>query len=504
MSEFSQLAGTTYVIYGAVAIVFVIFLGAVIYSRRYVKVGPNTVLVISGRKRTITDPDGARRTIGFRVVKGGGAFVWPVIERSDLLSLELMTLDVNTPEVYTKFGVPILVDGVAQIKVKGDDISIFTAAEQFLSKTQTEVSQIAIQTVEGHLRAILGTLTVEEAYGNRDAFAQKVQEVASSDLANMGLTIISFTIRDIRDKSGYLEALGKPRIAQVKRDAAIGEADATRDATIRSAEANRDGQTAKYAADTRIAEAQRDYQMQVADYTASVNQKKAQADLAYDLQKFKSNQSVKKEEIQVDLVAKEMSIQVQEKEIQRKTMELTAMVEKPADAERYRLETLASAEKAKLQTVALGQSEAIKLTGCAQAEVTQVTGLAEAEANRARGLAQAEVIKAQGTAEAEANRKKADAWQAYNEAAIAQILIEKLPEIARAVAEPLTKTERMIIINGGGEGGGASKLTADVTNILAQLPPVVEALSGIKLEDLLKKLPGLGGSDQPPAPSKKS
>ena len=189
-----QLFGSAVVSMAALAIVIVFISGIIMYARRYVKVGPNQVLVISGKKRTIKDAQGNKQTVGFRFVKGGGTFVWPIFERSDLLSLEIITLDVNTPEVYTKHGVPILVDGVAQIKVKGDDISIATSAEQFLGKSQQEVSQIAIQTVEGHLRAILGTLTVEEAYGNRDAFAQKVQEVASGDLANMGLTIVSFTI----------------------------------------------------------------------------------------------------------------------------------------------------------------------------------------------------------------------------------------------------------------------------------------------------------------------
>jgi flotillin len=203
------------IIVGVGSILFVLFVFAAIWASRYTKVGPNEVLVISGRKRRQTDPDGNVREVGYRVVKGGGVFVWPVFEKVDILSLELLTIDVNTPEVYTSKGVPVKVDGVAQIKVKGDDISIATAAEQFLSKTTDEIKNVAMQTLEGHLRAILGTLSVEEIYQNRDAFAAKVQEVAAGDMANMGLSIVSFTIRDIRDNQGYLDALGKPRIAQV-------------------------------------------------------------------------------------------------------------------------------------------------------------------------------------------------------------------------------------------------------------------------------------------------
>ncbi len=269
---------------------------------RYTKVGPNQVLVVSGHKHRYTDPDGTVRTRGFRIVKGGGTFVYPIIEKIDVLSLELLTIDVQTPEVYTSKGVPVKVDGVAQIKIKGDDISIATAAEQVLSKTIDEIKNVATQTLEGHLRAILGTMTVEDIYQNRDAFASKVQEVAAGDMANMGLGIVSFTIRDIRDGQGYLEALGKPRIAQVKRDAVIAQAEADRDAMIRSAQATQAGQEAKYLADTKIAEAQRDYQMYVASYQASVNQKKAESDLAYDLQKFKTGQLVKAEEIQVNII----------------------------------------------------------------------------------------------------------------------------------------------------------------------------------------------------------
>src|ERR1043165_593711 len=220
---------------GAVLLVFFIFMG--IWASRYTKVGPNQVLVISGKKHRMTDPDGQSRDVGFRIVKGGGVFVWPVFEKVDILSLELMTIDVQTPEVYTSKGVPGKVDGVAQTKVKGDDISIATAAEQFLGKSTDEIRNIATQTLEGHLRAILGTMTVEEIYQNRDAFASKVQEVAAGDMANMGLGIVSFTNRDIRDSQGYLDALGKPRISQVKRDAQIAQAEADRDAMIKSSQA---------------------------------------------------------------------------------------------------------------------------------------------------------------------------------------------------------------------------------------------------------------------------
>src|SRR5208283_4538532 len=475
-----------------VGIVIVIIVFMAVWASRYTKVGPNQVLVVSGRKHAVVAADGTIQYRGFRVVKGGGTFVIPVIEKVDVLSLELLTIDVQTPEVYTSKGVPVKVDGVAQIKVKGDDVSIRTASEQFLSKGVDDIKSIATQTLEGHLRAILGIMTVEEIYQNRDAFAQKVQEVAAGDMGNMGLGIVSFTIRDIRDGQGYLDALGKPRIAQVKRDAIIAQAEADRDSQIRSAQAKQAGQEAQFAADTKIAEAQRDYQSNVAQYQATVNQQKAQADLAYDLQKFKTGQLVKAEEVQVNIVEKQKQIELQQQEIQRKQRELEATVQKPADAERYRVETLANAKKFQLETEAAGAASATKATGFASADVVKVTGIAEAEANKARGLAEAAVIEAQGRATAEAMLAKAESFKQYNEAAVIEMIVRVLPEVAGKISEPLSKTEKMVIINSGnGPGGGASKLTGDVTTIISQLPPVIESLTGIKFDTLLEQVPAL-------------
>jgi flotillin len=465
-----------------VGLIFVLGVFLALYSSRYKKVGPNEVLIISGRRHAVADPiTGEKTTRNYRIVKGGGAFIWPVLERVDDLSLEIMTIDVVTPKVYTVQGVPITVDGVAQVKIRGDDISIATASEQVLSKSQEEIRNVALQTLEGHLRAILGTLTVEEVYKDRDAFAARVQDVAAGDLANMGLSIVSFTIKDIRDDQGYLDALGRKRTAEVKRDAQIGEAEAARDATIASAKARQEGETAKFQAETRIAEAEKDFQVQKAEYDAQTNRKKAEAELAYTLQQNITNQQVKAEEVQIEVVERQKRIQVQEQEVSRKERELEATVKKPAEAEQHRIQTLANAKKFQTLTEAEGQAAAARSIG-----------EGEADATKAKGLAQAEIIRQQGFSEAEAMEKKALAWQMYNQAAIIQQIIEALPKVAAAISEPLSKTERVVIINSGGDGAGASKLTQDVTNIVAQVPTVIEALTGIDLMETLKNLPGVG------------
>jgi flotillin len=476
-------------------IVLVIFVLVGIYASRYKKVGPNQVLVISGRQHTIVSPVTRKKErIGFRVVKGGGVFIWPVVERVDVLSLEIMTIDVQTPEVYTELGVPVTVDGVAQIKIKGDEVSIRTAAEQFLSKSTAEVKTVAHETLAGHLRAILGTMTVEDIYKDRDAFAQRVQEVSAMDMANMGLDIVSFTIKDIRDDQGYLDALGQARTAEVKRDATIGQAMAARDATIKSAEARQEGETAKYQAETKIAGSEKDYAVQKASYDAEVNRKRAEAELAYTLQQNIENQKVKAEAVQIDVVEKQKQIQVQQQEALRMERELEATVRRPAEAEQYRIETLANAEKARVETEAAGQATATRATGEAEADATRARGLADAEIIKAKGMAEAEVIRAQGIAQAHAMQEKAEAWQQYNQAAIIQQLIDSLPQVAAAVSEPLSRTERIVVINSGGDGAGASQVTRDIANIIAQVPETVEALTGVDLIEAIKNLPALKGA----------
>jgi flotillin len=477
----------------AVGILFVIFVAFGFYASRYKKVGPNQVLVISGRRREVISPvTGQRERVGFRVVKGGGTFIIPVLERIDVLSMEILTIEVEVRSVYTVEGVPVHVDGVAQIKIRGEDISIWTAAEQFLSKGPDGIVYVAHETLAGHLRAILGMLTVEEIYKDRDAFAQKVLEVSGGDLANMGLEIVSFVIKDIRDDKEYLESLGRTRTAEVKRDAVKGEAEAqrdatiaqanaARDATIQSAHARQEGETAKYGAETKIASAQKDYRVQKAHFDEESNRSEVQAELARTLQERITTQEITAQEVQIEVVAKQKQIEVQEQEVQRRTRELEATVEKPAEAEKYRIETLASAKKYQTETEAAGESAA-----------TRLRGEGEADAIKAKGLAQADVIKAQGFAEAQAMEKKAEAWQKYNQAAIIQQLIEALPQVAAAVAQPLSQTDRIVIINSGGDGAGASKITADVTNIVAQVPETLEALTGVNLIDALKSLPGIG------------
>jgi flotillin len=494
MGSFSSV-----LVLGAVAVLAVVAVGYVItYLAFLKKAGANEVIVVSGRG-------------GVNFITGGAGMVVPLFHTWNRLSLEVMTLEVTTPEVYTSQGVPIAVDGVAQIKIKKDEASLHAAAERFLGKRPEEIAKIALETVQGHLRGILGTLTVENIYMSRDQFAQKVQEISAGDLGNMGLGIDSFTIRDIRDKHGYLEALGKPRIAEVKRTAsvaeavaakesAIAQADAERETRERQAEAQRLAQEAEAKRDAAVAEANADRSRRQQEADASAHRAaeiaNSQAAQAIAEQQTIANRKRADAEMAYDLQKKTMQIQIEEQEIKRRERELDATVKRQADAKRYEIETLASAERQRVETAAEAErsrlttvAEGEKAKGLAAAEVTRATGLAQAEAERARGIAEAQVREAQGLAEALAMEKKAEAWRKYGEAAVLQILAPVLPEIARAVAEPLSRIDRITMVSTGGNGDlGASKVTNEVARVLAQLPPVVESLTGVSLENLFARL----------------
>ncbi|MCB1021388.1 MAG: flotillin family protein [Acidobacteria bacterium] len=445
------------------------------------KVGPNEALIISG---------GAAQP---RVVVGSSTWISPFFQRADVLSLEVMTLTVGTPNVYTQEGVELSVDGVAQVKVARNEDAIRTAAQQFLGKKTAEIAQIALQTLEGHQRAMMATMTVEEIYKDRDTFAKQVREVASVDMARMGMEIVSFTIRNISDENGYLDALGIRRTSQVKRDAAIGQAVAEKESSVEQAEARRQSEAARLKSEQQVAESQRDFELAQAAYQKEINAAKAAADAALDLEQARQRQAIRQEELKVSLIERQKQIEIQEEEVRVKERELEASVRKPAEAERFRLETEAQGRKSQVIAEAEARAQATRLQGEAQAN-------AEATEIRLRGEAEADAIRAKGAAEAEAMRLKAEAWKQYGQAALAEKLLESLPELARAIAEPLAKTDKIVVISNGGDssgGTGAARVTGDVTAAIAQLPETVKAMTGIDIIGTIKNMKGVVSDERP-------
>ena len=458
--------------------VLVLLMLLIVFVSKYQTAKPDEALIISGSylgsKNVHVDEGGNK----IKIVRGGGAFVLPVFQRSNRISLLSSKLDVSTPEVYTEQGVPVMCDGTSIIKIGSSVEEIATAAEQFLGKTTEEL--------EGHLRSILGSMTVEEIYQNRDKFSQSVQEVASVDLAKMGLVIVSFTIKEVRDKNGYLDSLGKPRIAQVKRDADIAEAEALKETRIKKAEAEKESQQAELQRQTEIAEASKEKELKLALYKQEQDIAKAKADQAYNLESARAQQHVVEQEMEVKVVERQKQIELEEKEITRREKQYDSEVKKKADADRYAREQEALAQKAR--EVAEAEAERFK-----------VEALAEAEANKTRltGQAQAEAILARGAAEAEAKQKIADAFKEYGEAAVLSMVMEMLPQLMKEAAQPLGNIDKISVVDtgAGGENSGANRITNYATNLLAGTQETLKETTGLDVKELIENFSKKGTSN---------
>ncbi|HLH60170.1 MAG TPA: SPFH domain-containing protein [Ktedonobacteraceae bacterium] len=485
-------------IVGVVAIVVVVIIVIQTIGRLLRKVGPNQALIVYGAG-------------GTKVITGGSHFVIPLYQRAQDFSLELMSFDVApSQDLYTTQGVAVNVEAVTQIKVRSDEESVKTAAEQFLSKRQEEREALIRLVMEGHLRGIVGQLTVEDLVKDPENVGAKMLKTVTPDMEKMGLEVISFTIKDVRDKNDYISNMGRPQIVQIRKQADIAAALAQRDTQIQQANAAREAAVAKSAADQeRVkaeteslalqAESQRNLALKKAAFDAEVKKQQASADKAYDIQANMMQQQVVTEAVKVTEVEKQAQIKVQEAEIKRRELELQATIQKAAEAERRRIETVAEAERQRLILEAQGQADAAKARGMGDAEANRARGLAEAEVIRARGLAEAEVIRAKGEAEAEAMKVKAAAFHEYNQAAVLDKLLTGMPEIVRAISEPLSKVDKVTIVSTGGSNGnngmGASRITGDIMNMVAQVPALFELLSGTRIGDLMSRVPALTTQD---------
>ncbi|XP_055345424.1 flotillin-1-like [Paramacrobiotus metropolitanus] len=426
----------------------------------FVTCSPSEALVISG-----VGYDGTPK-----FVTGGRAFVWPFVHKVQRINLNTFTLVVDSPRVYTKLGVACSVVGIAQVKIEGSREDLLKkACQQFLGKSTGEIQRIALETLEGHQRAIMGTMTVEEIYRDRQTFNHHVFEVATADLVNLGIRVVSYTIKDIHDDEGYLNALGMARTAEVKRDARIGEAIAKKETTIKAALADEARVTAKAQNDIEIAKAQRDFELQKATYDMEVQGQRAVAELAYSLQAAKTHQLIKEQEMEIAVVERTRRIELQEQEIARRQKELEATVLKPAEAERYRVERIAEAQKNRIMLEAEAEAETIRL----------------------RGEAEAFAIQAKAKAEAEQMAQKAAAWKEYKEAAMVDMVLKTLPNVCAEVSRPLSQLQGIKMVSAGDGEIGVAKLVGEVVEIVTRMPHLIETMTGV---DMAKAVDHKSGS----------
>lgn len=458
-----------------------VFLLYVFMRTRYKKAGPDEALIVYGRRKLMGDKvvDEEGNTQGFRIVRGGGTFIWPGWEAHDRLSMKMMTLEINMPHVYTEQGIPINVRAVAQVKIEAKTTSIRNAAESFLGMAVEDVRATIQETVAGHLRGIIGTLTVETLYRDQKSFQEKVRSEAQQDLIAMGFEFKSFVFQEIQDDQGYLDALGQPKIQEALKQARIATANADRDAKIEEENARRAKEKQRFNVDTEVADAEKELSLKQASIKEEVDVAHAQATKAGEME------------------TKVQDILIADKEVERQKLELNAQVREQADARKYKVERDADADRYRIENEAAGErkrreeiSEAIRAEGLA-------TAAAEAAQRRDIGIAEGDAILARGQAEAEARRQLAEALKLYNEAGLSIEALKVLPDIAAAVSEPLARAGSTTIISNGsaaGSGTGTAKLTEDVVQVLGQLSPILKQLTGVELNEFLRGIATLPGA----------
>lgn len=500
------------------------------------------ILLLVCWKKIPQDEAGVVTGLKKRVYVGQGGIVVPFLERIDTISLGNIALHVETDGSLSSQGVPISVCTTAVIKVKNDKEAILKAIEQFTGKTPKDIIETIVKTssavLEGKLREIVATMTVEDLYQKRESFTSKVSEVVGKEFDTMGLEVMNFTITDISDENDYIKALGEGMIAERRKDAEIKKSDALREQNEKTSENIRAGEQAKLKAATEIEASKKDKAVKQQAYREEQQKAEAKAELAKEIQTNITQQEVitakaaanlleqekakdiEAARIQVEIVQAQKNTELKEQQAIEKEKELLSEVVKPAEAERKKQEqeaeaskfqsvkkAEAEAEKKKIdadaeaealrkkaegeaqaiKTKALAEAEAIKAKATAEAEATKLKGTADAEATKAVGLAEAEATKAQLTAEAEGLEKKAEALTKMNDAGITNMIIEKLPEIAEAIARPMEQIEKITIIGGSDDGAGSiDQIGAMVPSVLKRTIDTVKETTGFDPTDVLR------------------
>ena len=445
-------------------IIIIVVLIVFLVRQQYRKVGPNEILIISGGKKNyITLPDGTEKEIGFRFRIGGGTFVNPLTESSEKLKVEVVPIHMKSPELITKNGIPVSAEYSAQVSIDTSEYGIYMATTHFLSTGSDGIQEVSKTVLEGRVRESIGTMTVEEIFTNRKQFSEKVQKGVAEEFVGLGLVMKSFALQDVMDSQGYIDALSKPQIATAKYEAAVDQAEKDKEIAIKTAQAKKDGEIARLAAEAEIAGKSWQNEAKKAESQVDVNKKKAHSDMAYELERFKIQQNLTKEEYAVKKLQLSESTKLEEMNIDKKQKELEANVLKPAEARKQQVMSEADAEQYRIIAESKGKMQAKK----------------------AEDEAEAEKIKKIGEAVANSIALKAQAHEKFNEAALYELILEKMPEIVKAVSEPLSKIDKIVMIENDGKLG-TSKITGQVAEVLAQMPEVVESLTGVDLKKFLK------------------
>ena len=462
----------------AIIAIVVIALIVIFLAVGYVKAPPDMAFIISGIKKKS------------KIVIGKAAIRIPFLERLDKLNLRLIPIDVKTSNaVPTADYININVDATVNVKISNEPEKLRLAAENFLNKNTEYIAGVAREVLEGNVREIVGKMKLEEMVSDRQKFATLVKENAEPDLAAMGLDIISFNVQNFVDGNEVIENLGIDNIVKIKKAAAIARAESERDIKVAQAAADKESNDAAVAAQTEIAKKQNELAIKRSELQQEADTKKAMADAAYEIQKEEQRKTIEVTTANADIAKQEREIELKQKEVAVKEQALEAEVKKQAEADKYAAQQKADAalyqrqkEAEAKQFEAQRQAEARK----AQAEADRFAKEQEAEGIRAVGEAEAAAIQAKGVAEAEAMEKKAEAYAKYNKAAVAEMMIKVLPDVAAKIAEPLGQIDKITIIGGDGGSNGVDQVAGNVPAVMAKLFESMKEATGIDLADIVK------------------
>lgn len=436
----------------------------------YVKSPSDTAYIISGLKK---EP---------KYVIGRSSIRIPFLQRMDKLMLKMISVDVKTEEsVPTNDYINVNIDSAVKVKVSSDPVKMKIAASNFLNKNEDYIRNSVVDVLQGNVREIIGQMKLEEIVQDRKKFADKVQENAAPDMAKMGLDIVSFNVQNVTDKGNVIENLGIDRVVTISKSAQISKAESERDIAVAKAAADKQANDARVEAETAIAEQNNALEIKKQELKKQSDIKKAEADAAYEIQEQEQRKTIEIATADANIAKQEKEAEIKEKEIVVKEKSLDAEVKKQADAEKYARIQKADADKYEAEQ----RAEAEKITKLKEAEAIKARSIAEAEGTKAKGIAEAEAIKAKGLAEAEAMEKKADAMAKYGKAAMTDMIIKVLPQMAEAIAKPLESIDKVSIIGGAGDSG-MSTISDNVPQVLAKTIESVKETTGFDLTEVMK------------------
>lgn len=473
-----------------IAVIAIIAILAILASG-YVKAPPDQAYIISGLKKES------------KILIGRAGIKIPFLERMDKLYLGQMTVDIKTEQsVPTNDFINVNVDAVAKVRINPTTDGIKLAAKNFLNKKPGDIALDLQDSLQGNMREIIGTLSLKVINTDRDSFSDQVMMKASKDMDKLGIEILSCNIQNVTDENGLIKDLGADNTSLIKKNAAIAKAQADRDIAIAQAEADKAANEARVLSDTQIAQKNNELEIGRAELKIISDNKKAEADAAYKIQAQSQQKSIETETVNAQIARAERDAELKKQEVEIARQRLDAEIRAKADADRYREEQQAQAELFKRQKEAEAKkfeqqdAEAKK----AMAEAVRFAREQEAEGIRATGLAEAEAIRAKATAEAEGIDKKAEAMKKYGEAAIIEMIMQALPEIAKNVAEPLSKVDKITMY---GEGNSA-KMLQDIINSTTQVTEGLAQGMGIDVKALLSSIVGAKIASNTPEDPQKS